>query len=121
MCIRDSFKGGHADCLIFFPYLSNGIIQHAVVHIPDIQQFHASSAQLPFIGKLLAVDDPIGVLCAAVRDPVAEGIKGAQRRDVYKRQMQNDVYAKMSGKGWYPAQTADQTEIDKTRQKFASA
>ena len=35
--------------------------------------------------------------------------------------MQNDVYAKMSGKGWYPAQTADQTEIDKTRQKFVSA
>ena len=33
--------------------------------------------------------------------------------------MQSDVYQKMSQKGWYTAQQADQQQIDQVRQKFA--
>ena len=35
--------------------------------------------------------------------------------------MQSDTYSKMSAKGWYPTQTAEQTKIDQAKQKFASA
>ena len=34
--------------------------------------------------------------------------------------MQNEIYAKMTAKGWYPSQSADQTQINAARQKFAS-
>ena len=34
--------------------------------------------------------------------------------------MQNQVYAKMSEKGWYPAQEAQKTQIDAVKQKFAN-
>ena len=34
--------------------------------------------------------------------------------------MQNQIYAKMSEKGWYPAQQAQKTQIDAVKQKFAS-
>ncbi len=34
--------------------------------------------------------------------------------------MQNDIYSKMSGKGWYPATTAQNEQIEQTRQKFAN-
>ena len=33
--------------------------------------------------------------------------------------MQGDVYQKMASKGWYPAQQAQQSEIDQVRQKYA--
>ena len=33
--------------------------------------------------------------------------------------MQGDIYQKMSQKGWYPAQQADQQQIDQVRQKYA--
>ena len=33
--------------------------------------------------------------------------------------MQSDIYQKMSQKGWYPAQQADQQQIDQVRQKYA--
>ena len=33
--------------------------------------------------------------------------------------MQGDVYQKMSQKGWYPAQQADQQQINQVRQKYA--
>ena len=33
--------------------------------------------------------------------------------------MQDDVYQKMSAKGWYQVQQAQQPEIDQVRQKFA--
>ncbi len=33
--------------------------------------------------------------------------------------MQNELYQKMASKGWYPAQQAQQREIDQVRQKFA--
>ncbi len=32
--------------------------------------------------------------------------------------MQNQIYAKMSQKGWYPATTAEQQKIDAVKQKF---
>ena len=35
--------------------------------------------------------------------------------------MQSDTYSKMSAKGGYPTQTAEQTKIDQAKQKFASA
>ena len=35
--------------------------------------------------------------------------------------MQNQVYAKMSEKGWYPATTAQQQQIDAVKQKFSGA
>ena len=33
--------------------------------------------------------------------------------------MQGDVYQKMASKGWYPAQQAQQQQIDQVRGKFA--
>ncbi len=33
--------------------------------------------------------------------------------------MQSDVYQKMSEKGWYASQQADQQQIDQVRRKFA--
>ena len=35
--------------------------------------------------------------------------------------MQNEVYAKMAQKGWYPAQNADAQQINAIKQKFNSA
>ena len=34
--------------------------------------------------------------------------------------MQSDVYQKMAQKGWYPAQQAQQTQIDAVKQKFSN-
>ncbi|MBR3878777.1 MAG: spore coat protein [Clostridia bacterium] len=34
--------------------------------------------------------------------------------------MQSRIYAKMSEKGWYPAQQAQGTQIDAVKQKFAN-
>ena len=34
--------------------------------------------------------------------------------------MQNQVYAKMSEKGWYPAQTAEAQQINAVKQKFSA-
>ena len=34
--------------------------------------------------------------------------------------MQNKIYAKMSEKGWYPAQQAQGVQIDAVKQKFAN-
>ena len=33
--------------------------------------------------------------------------------------MQGDIYQKMASKGWYPAQQAEQQQIDQVRQKYA--
>ena len=33
--------------------------------------------------------------------------------------MQSDVYSKMAEKGWYPAQQADQQQINQVRQKYS--
>ena len=33
--------------------------------------------------------------------------------------MQSDIYQKMSAKGWYPAQQADQQQINQVRQKYS--
>jgi spore coat protein CotF len=33
--------------------------------------------------------------------------------------MQNEVYAKMAQKGWYPATTADQNQIANVKQKYS--
>ena len=35
--------------------------------------------------------------------------------------MQSDIYQKMAAKGWYPAQQADQQQIDQVRGKYAQA
>ena len=35
--------------------------------------------------------------------------------------MQNKVYSKMAQKGWYPPQSAQQTQIAAVKQKFSSA
>ncbi len=35
--------------------------------------------------------------------------------------MQNEIYAKMSAKGWYPATQAEQQQINQTKQKFANS
>ena len=34
--------------------------------------------------------------------------------------MQSDIYQKMSQKGWYPASSAQQTQIDAVKQKYAN-
>ena len=34
--------------------------------------------------------------------------------------MQNEIYSKMSSKGWYPSQQAEQTKIDQAKQKFSA-
>lgn len=34
--------------------------------------------------------------------------------------LQNQIYAKMAQKGWYPAENAQQNEINKVKQKFAN-
>ena len=34
--------------------------------------------------------------------------------------LQNQIYAKMAAKGWYPAENAQQNEINKVKQKFAN-
>ena len=34
--------------------------------------------------------------------------------------MQNEIYAKMSAKGWYPATSAEQQKIDAAKQKFGN-
>ena len=34
--------------------------------------------------------------------------------------LQNQVYAKMSEKGWYPATNAEQKQIDAVKQKYSS-
>ena len=34
--------------------------------------------------------------------------------------MQNQIYAKMAQKGWYPAENAQQNEINKVKQKYAN-
>ena len=36
-------------------------------------------------------------------------------------QMQNEVYAKMAQKGWYPSSAVEQQKIDAVKQKFSSA
>lgn len=33
--------------------------------------------------------------------------------------MQNEIYTKMSQKGWYPTQQAEQQKIDSVKQKFS--
>ena len=35
--------------------------------------------------------------------------------------MQNDIYAKMADKGWYPMTKAEQQKIDAVKQKFSEA
>lgn len=35
--------------------------------------------------------------------------------------MQNEVYAAMAQKGWYPAEQAEQKQIDAVKQKYAQA
>jgi len=35
--------------------------------------------------------------------------------------MQNEVYNAMAQKGWYPAQQAEQQQIEQAKQKFAQA
>ena len=35
--------------------------------------------------------------------------------------MQNEVYAKMAQKGWYPTQTAKPDEINAVKQKYSNA
>lgn len=35
--------------------------------------------------------------------------------------MQKDIYAKMSAKGWYPTEQAEQTKIEQAKQKFSNA
>lgn len=35
--------------------------------------------------------------------------------------MQNQVYSMMAKKGWYPAQSAQQTQIDAVKQKYNQA
>lgn len=35
--------------------------------------------------------------------------------------MQNQVYSMMAKKGWYPAQNAQQTQIDSVKQKYSQA
>ena len=32
--------------------------------------------------------------------------------------MQNEIYAKMAAKGWYPSSTVEQQKIDSVKQKF---
>lgn len=34
--------------------------------------------------------------------------------------LQNQIYAKMSAKGWYPAENAQQNEISKVKQKYSN-
>lgn len=34
--------------------------------------------------------------------------------------MQDEIYKKLSAKGWYPTEQAPQQQIDKVKQKFAS-
>ena len=34
--------------------------------------------------------------------------------------LQSQIYAKMSAKGWYPAEQAQQNEINKVKQKYAN-
>ena len=34
--------------------------------------------------------------------------------------MQNEIYAKMSAKGWYPQTTVEQQKIDSLKQKYSS-
>lgn len=34
--------------------------------------------------------------------------------------MQDDIYQKMSAKGWYPTETAEQEKLMKVKNKFAS-
>ena len=34
--------------------------------------------------------------------------------------MQNEIYRKMSEKGWYPAEQAEKQKIDAAKQKFAA-
>lgn len=34
--------------------------------------------------------------------------------------MQNEVYAKMAAKGWYPSTTVEQQKVDAVKQKFSS-
>ena len=34
--------------------------------------------------------------------------------------MQNEIYAKMAQKGWYPATKAEQQKIDTVKQKFSA-
>lgn len=34
--------------------------------------------------------------------------------------MQNTIYNKMAEKGWYPQETAPQSEIDQAKQKFSA-
>lgn len=35
--------------------------------------------------------------------------------------MQDDIYKKMSEKGWYPMEQAEQQKIEKVKQKFSNA
>ena len=34
--------------------------------------------------------------------------------------MQDAMYSKMAAKGWYPTEQAEQTKVDKLKQKFSS-
>ncbi len=34
--------------------------------------------------------------------------------------VENQIYSKMSEKGWYPMQSVEQQKIDQTRQKFSA-
>ena len=34
--------------------------------------------------------------------------------------LQSQIYAKMAQKGWYPAEQAPETQIDKVKQKYAN-
>lgn len=35
-------------------------------------------------------------------------------------EMQNEIYTKMAGKGWYSTQQAEQQKIDQVKQKYSS-
>ena len=35
--------------------------------------------------------------------------------------MQDEIYGKMAGKGWYPSSTAPQSQVDTLKQKFSAS
>ena len=57
-----------------------------------------------------------GAIESATKD-VKQTFDGALRDSLC---MQGDIYQKMAAKGWYPAQQADQQQIDQVRQKYAA-
>ena len=72
-------------------------------------------------GHIITIEDPIEFIHKSQKCLVHQRQVGRDTKSFNDAlALQNQIYAKMSEKGWYPAQQAQQTQIDAVKQKFSN-